>query len=242
MIVSINQPAYLPWLGYFHRINIADVFVFFNTTQFEKNSMVNRNKIKTPSGSLMLSVPVNLKDHISKEIRQIKIADTNWAKKHWKAIELNYRKAQFWNEYAPSLKKIYEKSYAEIEDVCYEQLMFFTKALGIKTKIIKSCGLSYFCSKKQELVLDICKELRTDTYISGALGRDYMNLETFRRQDIKVYYHNYQHPCYKQLWGKFLPYMSVIDLLFNCGSASLDIIMSKNINKNDLLTKNDLYE
>ncbi len=236
MIISINQPAYLPWLGYFHRIAVSDIFVFFDFTQFEKNSMVNRNKIKTANGSLMLTVPANLGNHFNKKIKEINIADKNWAEKHWKSIEINYKKSKYWDKYAPDLKRIYGgKDYQTIDQICYDQLLFFIGALDIKTKIIKSSDLPEFKSKKQELVLDILKELRADIYVSGALGRDYIDEQKFNDENIKLYYQDYRHPEYEQLWGKFLPYMSVIDLLFNCGEKSLDIIMEGNINKQNLL-------
>ena len=96
MILTIHQPAYLPWPGYFHRLMLADTFVFFDNTQFEKNSFINRNKIKTPRGAQWLTVPVSLKGHLEKEIREIEISGQAWRKDHWQAIELNYKKAKYW--------------------------------------------------------------------------------------------------------------------------------------------------
>lgn len=234
MIVSINQPAYLPWLGYFHRINISDVFVFFDYTQFEKNSLVNRNKIKTPQGPVMLTVPVKLKDHFHKTINNIEVADQKWQEKHWKAIELNYKKSKFWNDYSDKLKKIYEKEYFNIAAICYDQLLFFLELFNINTKIVKSSELENIDSKKEQLVIDICSALGADIYVSGALGRDYINNENFHKHGIKLYFQNYKHPEYNQLWGEFQPSMSAIDLLFNEGPNSLNIIMKNNINKQEL--------
>lgn len=242
MIISINQPAYLPWLGYFHRIAVSDIFVFLDTTQFEKNSMVNRNKIKTAAGPIMLSVPVNLAGHFSKQIKEIAIADKECFEKHWKSIELNYKKSKYWDAYAPGLKTIYEKDYQTIDQVCYNQLEFFVEALGIKTKIIRSSELPESEFKKQDLVLDILKKLKADIYISGAMGRDYIDNKKFKDENIKLYYQDYRHPEYGQQWGNFQPYMSVIDLLFNHGDKSLDILMSGNIVKEDLLNNLKLYE
>lgn len=242
MIVSINQPAYMPWLGYFHRINISDTFVFFDSTQFEKNSMVNRNKIKTPQGWAWLSVPVKLKDHFEKEIREIEIVDQKWREKHWKAIEMNYKKSKYWDDYSPRLKKIYEKEYRNISDPCYDQLTLFLDFLGIKTKIVKSSELGHFDSRKLQLVLDILKELKSTIYVSGALGKDYIDNKEFKKAGINLYYQRYEHPKYNQLWGEFQPYMNIIDLLFNEGSNSINIIMQKNISKDNLLTNKKLYE
>lgn len=94
MILSAHQPAYLPWLGYFHKIAISDVFVILDEVQFEKNSFINRNKIKTSNGSVWMSVPINIDGHMNKTIRDMEISNKfNWRKKHWKSIYLNYKKA-----------------------------------------------------------------------------------------------------------------------------------------------------
>src|SRR3989344_849868 len=242
MIASIHQPAYLPWLGYFHKIMLSDVFVFFDTTQFEKNSFINRNKIKTSNGGQWLTVPVNLKDHFGKEIREIKIADQNWQKNHWQAIELNYKKAQYWPNYSDKLKKIYENKYDNISDLCYDQLILFLDFLEAKTKVVKTSELRNYQSKKLDIVLEILKDVKAEIYVSGTLGRDYVDANRFKQENIKLYFQDYHHPTYQQLWGDFAPYMSVIDLLFNEGSNSQGIIFKNNISKGDLLTKPELYE
>jgi len=235
MIVSIHQPAYLPWLGYFHKILLSDIFVFFDTTQFEKNSFVNRNKIKTPQGPLWLTVPVRLKGHLSKTIREIEVADDRILHKHWQSIRLNYLKSKFWNHYSAVLEDFYQRKFTSIADLCYEQLKMFIDFLGIKTKIVKASSLPLASDyKKSQLVLGICQELKADTYVSGSQGRGYINGADFTKADIKVYFQAYQHPSYQQLWGSFEPQLSVIDLLFNEGPNSLALIMKDNINKEQL--------
>lgn len=236
MIVSIHQPAYLPWLGYFHKILLSDTFVFFDTPQFEKNSFINRNKIKTPMGEQWLSAPIKLKNHLAKEINQIELADQTWQQQHAKAIELNYKKAKYFNDYWPKLQTLYQKKYSHISEVCYDQLVLFNGLLGIETKIVKSSDLPKYESKKQDLVLDICKDLEADIYVSGSQGKDYINKEKFEDNNIKLYFQDYHHPTYDQLWGEFMPAMGIADLLFNLGPKSKEIILKNNI------TKQDLYE
>ncbi len=243
MILSIHQPAYLPWLGYFHKINLSDTFIYFDTTQFEKNSFINRNKIKTPSGPIWLTVPVKLEGHLEKEIGQIELASKKWGKKHWLTIESNYKKAKYWPEYADQLWGLYKKEYNNIADLCYDQLVLFLSWLNIKTKVIRSSELKPRQSKKLDLVLDILEEVKASSYISGALGRDYIEPQRFKDKKIKLYYQSYEHPKYNQLWGdEFSPYMSIIDLLFNEGDGSLEILMSGNITKQDLSINPKLYE
>lgn len=242
MIISINQPAYSPWLGYFHRIGISDTFVFLDSTQFEKNSFVNRNKIKTSQGPLWLTVPVKLKNHFNKTIKDIEIADQNWQKRHWGAIETNYKKAKYWLEYSAIIENFYKKEFKTIADLCYSELSLFNKLLGLKTSIIKSSTLLITNAHKQDLVQEICRNLNCDIYVSGALGRDYLDVKKFNKYNIRVYFQDYQPPVYKQLWGSFVPNLSILDLLFNEGPNSLKIIYGNNINKKDLMTNSKLYE
>lgn len=236
MIVSIHQPAYLPWLGYFHKIALSDIFVYLDTTQFEKNSFINRNKIKTSQGENWLTVPVKLRGHMQKEIKEIKIEGNDWQEKHWRAMELNYKKARYWEVYSGLLKKIYQKKYSNISDLCYEQMILFLKFLKISTKIVKASDMCLCQSVKENLVLDICCKLEATVYVSGILGKDYLLPKKFSQNNIKIYFQDYQHPTYKQLWSSFIPQMSIIDLLFNEGDNSLNVIMRNNINKQDLLT------
>ncbi|HLC90006.1 MAG TPA: WbqC family protein, partial [Patescibacteria group bacterium] len=176
----------------------------------------------------------NLKDHFGKEIREIKIADQKWQKNHWQAIELNYKKAKYWPQYYGKLKKNYENEYDNISDLCYGQLILFLDFLEAKTKVVKTSELRNYQTKKLDIVLEILKDLNTEIYVSGALGRDYVDANRFKQQNIKLYFQDYQHPTHHQLWGEFAPYMSVIDLLFNEGPKSKEIIFRNNISKDDL--------
>lgn len=234
-IVSIHQPAYLPWLGYLHKIMISDEFVFFDTTQFEKNSFVNRNKVNTLQGATMLTVPVRLKNHFNKEIKDIEITNQKEFGKHWKTIELNYKKSPYWDEYSEKLKEVYNKEYKYLSDLCFDQLICLLDILKIDTKIIKSSELRKYETRKSELVLDLCRDLNAGVYISGKFGKDYLDEKSFEEAGIKIYFQDYKHPVYKQMHGEFVPYLAIIDLLFNVGAEiAKETIMEGNITKLEL--------
>jgi hypothetical protein len=234
MKVSIHQSAYLPWLGYIHKVLLSDVFVYFDTTQFEKNSFVNRNKIKGPNGNPWLTVPLLTKGYFEKSLAEMAIADRGIIKKHWKSIEQVYKKAPYWEEYSSKLKELYEKEYSKISELCLDQLKLICEFLEIDTKIVRASELPEFESKKEQLALDICKEVGATHYISGKMGRDYIDVGNFEKEGIKVTFQSYEHPKYSQLWGEFAPYMNVFDLIFNEGEKSKEIILSGNITKEDL--------
>lgn len=224
--VSINQPAYLPWLGYFDRILKSDIHVVLDHVQFEKNSMTNRNKIRTKEEWAWLTVPLRTKGEFGNlNINTIEIADQRCFKKHLQSLRLNYAKAPFFEEHFPFFEKTYAREWPRLNPLMNEITGYLFNALGSKTKIIHSADMG-ITSAKEDLVMDICKELGASKYISGPLGRDYLDRSRFEKEKIELYFHDYPHPQYTQTFEGFEPYMSVIDLLFNHGSSSREILTS----------------
>lgn len=238
MIITAHQPAYLPWLGLIHKIAISDAYVYLDSVQFEKNSFTNRNKIKTASGPIWLTVPVFLKDHTAKVIKDITIDNSkDWRTSHFKSIYFNYKKAPYFKKYAGFFEDTYKKEWNSLADLCDYMLRWFLKELGVKVDYHKASELN-FHKHKSDLILEMCKKLEADLYVFGALGKDYAKEEYFTKDDVKIYFQDYNHPKYSQLWGDdFLPYMGIIDLLFNCGDKSLEILMEGNITKEGLIKK-----
>jgi hypothetical protein len=227
MIVSINQPAYLPWLGYFHRIAVSDAHVVFDHVQFEKNSFTNRNKIRTPEGWCWLTVPVMTAGKFgSLPINQIEIAGQEWAAKHWKSVRMNYGKAPFFSQHAAYFESVFSRPWQKLSDLAVEITTYLLDAFSIKTKIHFSSRM-VASGKKDELVLNLCRELGANVYLSGPLGRNYLREELFHSAGIEVRYDDYRHPTYAQAYPGFEPYMAALDLLFNAGPASLDIILNR---------------
>ena len=240
MVLTAHQPVYLPWLGLFHKIAISDAFCYFDDVQYLKKDWNNRNKIKTPNGAIWLTVPVLTKNYREKPIRQIEINNSiNWRKKHWKSIYLSYKKASYFNQYADFFEDVYNKEWRYLTEINEYMLKWFLKELGIKVKYYKASELN-FKGYKSGLIFDMCKKIGADIYIFGTLGKDYAKEENFNKKGIKIYFQDYKHPVYQQLYGEFIPYMSIVDLLFNCGNKSLEILMQNNIIKQDLITKYNL--
>jgi len=221
MIISIHQPAYLPWLGYFDKIIRSDVFVYLDTVQIEKNSYSYRNKIKTPQGSTWLTIPLKMKGHTSNGIKDVLIDNSQqWKKKHLKNIFFNYKKSLFFDELYPRIEELYQQDFDLFSDLTYQHLLFWLSELNIDTKIIKSSDLD-INSKKSDLILDLCSEFDADKYISGALGKDYLDEGDFKMKGVEVEYQNYQHPQYAQLHGEFLSHMGIVDFCMNSKNSNL---------------------
>ncbi|MBI2265193.1 MAG: WbqC family protein [Armatimonadetes bacterium] len=234
MIVSIHQPSFLPWLGYFHRIALSDLHIILDTVQFArgKDSFINRNKIRTPQGWMWLTVPVS-SPHIrppgggNPPISETRIANaTPWAKKHRNALETSYRGAPFWDQYGHSLLALYETHWELLSPMNLAFTRWCLDQLGIKTRIRLASEL-HSDKQKSDLVLDLSRKVGATTYISGALGRRYLDEESFQKAGIRLLYQDYHHPVYPQRFEPFVPYMSIVDLLMNCGPDSLTILMGR---------------
>jgi hypothetical protein len=228
MILTAHQPVYLPWLGLFHKIALADRYCIFDIAQYQTKDYNNRNKIKTHAGPIWLSVPVESKDHFQKKLCDIRVINNGWNRKHAKSIRLAYQKAPYFKEYMEPLEAILLKEHVFLTELNTELLLFFLAALGIDIPIVKASDCD-FSGYKSDLVLDMCVKLGASHYIFGAQGRNYADVPSFTVKGIGVTFQDYVHPVYQQQHGAFEPYMSVIDLLVNEGPRSREILMSGNV-------------
>jgi hypothetical protein len=226
MIVSINQPAYLPWLGYFHRIAHSDAHVVLDSVQFEKNSFTNRNKVRSAQGWLWLTVPVKTSGKFGAlAIANVEIAnDRDWAEKHWATLRVNYAKAPYFREHAGFFEDIYRRKWVRLHELTWMITEYLLEAFEIRTPIYFSSRMNAL-GKKDELVLNLCREMNATVYLSGSLGRNYLREDLFTERGISVRYDDYLHPTYQQVYSGFEPYMSALDLLFNTGPRSREILI-----------------
>jgi len=198
MILTAHQPVYLPWIGLFNKIALADIFCYFDIVQYQKKDYNNRNKIKTNNGDLWLSVPVESKNHLSKNVSKILIIQNNWVDKHIKSIELNYKKTPFFKHYFPELKSILiNESNNSLGCLNLKLLEYFMGCLGINTPIVKASEYD-FNGKGSELVLDMCIKLKANKYIFGEQGKNYADIKSFNKAGVGVCFQQYNHPVYRQ--------------------------------------------
>lgn len=218
MIAAIHQPAYLPWLGYLDRIARADVFIYLDTVQFEKNSFTNRNRIKTANGPVWLTIPVRGKGHLDGTIKTLEI-DTSkpWAKKHLRSITQAYGRAPDAQAKLATLEATYAGA-TILADLCFNQLLFWCSSCGITTKIIRASELQSI-GQKADLVVNLCEEVGATAYLSGPFGHDYLDPQAFADRCIALHFHDFEHPQYPQLHGTFIPGMGIVDYWMTGDSA-----------------------
>ena len=229
MRLSVHQPQYIPWLGYFDKIAKSDCFVFLDEVQYKHREFQNRNKIRTKNGWIWLSVPVESKGKGRQRIRDIKIDDTfPWQHKHKGSLETWYGRAPFFKEHFPVFQEIFEKKWEKLKDLNVYIIEYILKILNIKTPIYYESGLD-IKSTKTDRIIEICRKLKADTYFSGIGGRQYLEEDRIKRAGLDLVYQEFRHPIYKQQFMKsksdFIPYLSIIDLLFNEGQKAREIFI-----------------
>lgn len=230
MILSVHQPQYIPWLGYFDKIAASDAFVFLDNVQYKAREFQSRNKIRTKDGWIWLTVPVESKGRSRQMIADVMIDnEPGWADEHLMSLKTSYGRAKYFKQYFPFFQDLYAKRWERLSALNIEIVLFILKELSIDTPIYFESKLG-IVSKKTDRIVDICKKLAADTYLSGAGGRAYLDEDAFMQAGIRLAYQEYAHPVYHQQFAKskddFIPYMSVIDLLFNEGPGSREIICS----------------
>ncbi len=229
MILSAHQPEYLPYLGFFYKMAKADTFILADHLQFSKKDFLNRNRIRTNANALgwtWLTVPVLLHGKGYQKINEIDIDNsTDWAKKHWQLIYFNYKRTPFFNAYSNFFEKLYQKKWQKLADLNETSIDYIRKELDIKTTLIKSSDYN-FKGQKTDLIVELCKEFKADTYFSGMGGKLYIEAEKLKENDIQLIFSDFKHPVYPQRFEPFVENLSAIDLLFNCGPKSSEIIKS----------------
>jgi ribosomal protein S18 acetylase RimI-like enzyme len=230
--VVISQPTYLPWLGYFRIMKEADAYVFLDSVQFERRSWQTRNRIKTSTKWTWLTVPTL---HENTEtlcpIQDVRIDNSkDWRRAHWNAIRTSYGKAPYFKEYSPFFISTYEKQWETLVSLDIHIIKHIASQLGISPIFFKSSELQAE-GKRTHLLLNICRMLDANRYVSSIGAKEYMENDgakkLFDENGIKVDFVTYNEPRYPQLFGDFIPQLSAIDCLFNCGPDSSRIMLDE---------------
>ncbi len=227
--VVILQPGYLPWLGFFDQMYKSDTFVILDDVQYDKHGWRNRNRIKTMQGVQWLTVPVLISGKNKPIIKDVLIDNrTLCQKKHLRSIEQNYKKTQFFKDYFYIFEEILLKEWKYLIDLDMEFIYKLNDILGLNRKIIFTSYLNIKTDKTERLI-NICSLLGASKYLTGDAAKDYIDVGEFIKNNIQLEFHNYIHPTYTQLYGEFIPFLSVIDLLFNHGDKSLEILTGQKL-------------
>jgi|APSaa5957512535_1039671.scaffolds.fasta_scaffold15886_3 hypothetical protein len=236
-ILAAHQPEFLPWLGYISKAAMCDVYCIVDTVQFRKEYFQNRNKIRTNNGWQWLTIPVREGKRRLMNLSEIKIYDEiNWQRNHLDVIKKSYSKAPHFDKIYAEIEKIYYEFDGEfliefvISIIKYAFNKFDINIPIYRTSELKDQGFD-ISGKKSELIIQMCKSIGSKSFIFGQEGRNYIEIEKFSRSNIEFVFQKFEHPNYLQQYGEFIPNMSFIDLLFNYGNKSSEILKKSDFEK-----------
>jgi len=229
MLVAAHQPLFIPWIGYFDKINKVDLFVIVDNVQFTSEGWMRRNVIRGKNNLVNLVVPLaKMKSHWDSKINEIMIheKDFKWKRVHLNSLQMNYGRAPYFSQIFSIIKEIYSQQFYHLHLLNIELIKAVCNYLEIKTPFILSSELNA-AGKKTDLIIDICKKTNASSFMLGMGGsRDYANRELIESNGIKIMEQDFQHPVYNQICGEFIPNLSILDLLLNCGPASKELLVS----------------
>jgi hypothetical protein len=231
MIVAAHQPSYLPWLGYLDKMAQADVFVVMDDLQYEQQNFQNRNRIKRNDGPAWLTVPVERgaqTDRIcDKLIQNHASAREHWQRKTWRTLGIHYGPTEYFRSYREELQEIYTRPWERLVDVDLAILELARSWFGITVPVVRSSSLG-LTGQKTDRILDMCRKLGAKAYLSGSGGStDYLDVERMKAGGVAVVWQHFEHPTYPQRYPAlgFVPKLAFLDLLFNCGPSSREILL-----------------
>jgi len=223
MITVVNQPTYIPWIGYFRLMDLADTFVFYDDVQLSVQSWQQRNRIKTANGVQWLTIPIMRE--MGQRICDVKIDYTqDWRRKHWETIKQAYSKAPYFNTYAPYIDEIYRVKWFLLSDYTMYITRILAMLLDIKMPKIYTSSAIFAEGSKTDRLVSLLKNVGATEYISGQAAKKYIEPEKFEKAGIKLTWFEYNHPVYPQIRGEFVPYLSALDLLMNTGDKAIEYI------------------
>lgn len=227
----VLQPGYLPWLGFFDQLRGADVFVYYDDVQYDKHGWRNRNRVKAPGGEpLWLTVPVRTHGFERPRILDVQIdATAAWTRRHVGTLRHCYARAPHAEPYLAELEALLARPWTRLVDLDLAAVELCCRWLGLARRIERSSAL---CAApagppgaaRSGRLIELCQRFEATRYLSGAAARGYLDVEAFARAGIAVEFQDYRHPVYPQLHGAFLPFLSIVDLVFNCGPDARTIL------------------
>lgn len=214
MIVTIHQPNFAPWIGYFDKMRQADVFVLLDTVPFSKGSYGNRVQIQ---GGQWLTVPVLTKGRSGQLICDVETNQTRpWRSEHLKTLRSRYGRAPHLGDAVALLEDTYQAGQTRLADMCCSLLERIVDYLGCDTALVRASALMARGSSS-DLLAQIVAELGGDRYLSGPSGRDYLDESLFAERGIQVSYHSFTPTPYDQGGRAFEPRLSILDQIAWCG-------------------------
>lgn len=230
MILSGHQPNYWPYPGLIGKIMKSDKFVYVTKVQFEKKSWQKRNRVRTKEGWTYIQVPTITKGKMEQNICDVEINNNDdWREKNYRTISLLYGKAPFYNEYKGFLEELYTRKWNKLVDLDIYIMNYLLDLLDVQTEILYDVDYC-FEGKKTDMLVDMCKKTKCDTYLSNLGSSAYVEISKFTDNGLNHQYINYIGKTYKQQFSGFEEGLTILDMLMNCGTKKTKEILEKESN------------
>ena len=217
MIAAIHQPNYIPWIGYFHKMNQADVFIILDNAQFPGKGLPNRNYIKGKDGKkVLLTVPLKKTKGVNSTYNEV-LPDYSkkWQIEHLNKIKDAYIKAPNFKETYQFMERVLLKDYEHLSALSTSLITELGGLLDISTKVVLASNFIDNHLQKNERNIDLCRQVGATTYLSGQGAKKYNDENLFTQHHLNIIYQKFEMPFYRQLGEGFMPNLSVLDILFN---------------------------
>ena len=226
MILSANQPYFFPFPGFFYKAYLSDIFVILDDVQFPRGTTwITRNRFKNDQGSLWLTVPVKKKGLGLQKIDAVRIChDGRWPKKHLESLKKAYSRAPYFKVHIGFLKALLSTKFEKLIDLNLRVIHYLMQQLKIGTKVILSSELGIRSTGDTRLI-EICREMGASGFLAQSSAQKYLDADRFADAGIRLTQFKQPVLIYPQLWGSFIPNLSALDLIFNCGPKGHDIMM-----------------
>lgn len=214
MIVVVSQPMFLPWVGLFEQVALADVFVHYDDVQLPRGrSFMSRVQVKTADGPRWMTAPLDHRRSGPTIAETWMDADRHWRQKHQRLLHHALARAPQVDAMSRLAEEIYSADTDNLADFNIRAVERLAGVLGATPRFLRSSALSAAGGSGSERLLSICRELGADTYLTGHGAANYLDHELFERSGIEVRYIDYCARPWPQQHGAFTPYVTVLDLL-----------------------------
>jgi len=228
MILSATQPYFAPFPGFFYKARLCDVLVVLDSVQFpRRTTWISRNRFKNSQGTLWMTVPVWKKGLGLQKINEVRICyDFGWTRKHLESLKVAYANAPYLADHMPLVEELFSSAFEKLIDLNMKIIRYVLNQLRIRTELVLLSELGVE-AKGDLLPVTICRKLGSMRFLAQHSAAKYLNPELFSEAGIRLEFFRTPSPVYPQLWGDFIPDLSVFDLIFNCGPKTQDILLGQ---------------
>ena len=225
-IVSIHQPNFLPWLKLLDKILASDIYVAYDTAQYTRSEYHSRQRVKTHTGPVWLSVPVQHVRNTRQVIKDVRIQYAEpYRRKHLKVLRMSYQSTPHFDEVFPILEEVYRRDHEYLTDLNLDLIESLLAYLDSSVPVVRASSLPH-AGDRTERLIQLVKSAGGTEHLTSTYGCDHQDVDwsRFRAAGIGIRSQQFDHPEYEQIGPGFVPDLAAVDMLFSCGRHTREIL------------------